>query len=71
MHIQLHWHQDENTLKAEENWTWSEKNPGCSSQGNTAGSWQGFQLMGVFAKESREGEDVERRKTSKSQAEEI
>lgn len=47
------------------------KNPGCSSQGNTAGSWQGFQLMGVFSKESREGEDVESRKTSKSQAEEI
>lgn len=47
------------------------KNSGCSSQGNTAGSWQGFQLMGAFAKQSREGEDMKRRKTTISQAVEI
>lgn len=66
-HIQLNCREDEHILKRGEKWTWLEKNiQGAAGRetlrgaGGVSSSW-----------ESTEGEDVERRKTSKSQAEEI
>lgn len=68
MHIQLNWHQDENTLKAEENWTWSEKKiQGAAAKetlqgaGRVSSSWESFQRKAEREKMWRAGKQVKAR----------